>query len=82
VLTACFGGVLRDVLAGQPSVLLRREIYVTAAILAGAVFVGVDLLGVPKLLSAAAGVLAGLALRGGALLWDWRLPGFTPSGSR
>jgi uncharacterized membrane protein YeiH len=82
VLTACFGGVLRDVVAGQPSVLLRREIYVTAAILAGAVFVGVDLLSVPKLLSAAAGVLAGLALRGGALLWDWRLPGFTPSGSR
>jgi len=31
VLTACFGGVLRDVLANEPSVLLRREIYVTAS---------------------------------------------------
>lgn len=26
VLTACFGGVIRDVLAGQPSALLKREI--------------------------------------------------------
>jgi len=76
VLTACFGGVIRDVLAGQPSVLLRRDIYITAAILAGAVFVGADLLGAPMLVSAAAGVLAGLGLRGGALLWGWRLPSF------
>ena len=29
-LTATFGGVLRDVLAGEPSVLLRREITITA----------------------------------------------------
>ena len=35
VLTATFGGVLRDLLAGEPSVLLRPEIYVTAA-MAGA----------------------------------------------
>jgi uncharacterized membrane protein YeiH len=81
VLTACFGGVIRDVLAGQPSVLLRREIYLTAAIVAGAVFVGVDLLGAPMLLSSAAGVLAGLTLRGGALLWGWRLPAFARSSS-
>ena len=30
-LTACFGGVVRDLLAGQPSILLRREITVSAA---------------------------------------------------
>src|SRR5690606_29315951 len=28
VLTATFGGILRDLLAGEPSVLLRPEIYV------------------------------------------------------
>ena len=39
VLTACFGGVIRDVLAGQPSVLLKREISVSAALLAAALFV-------------------------------------------
>ena len=35
MLTATFGGILRDLLAGEPSVLLRPEIYVTAA-MAGA----------------------------------------------
>jgi hypothetical protein len=29
VLTATFGGVIRDVLAHEPSVLLQRELYVT-----------------------------------------------------
>ncbi len=31
MLTATFGGILRDIIAGEPSVLLRPEIYVTAA---------------------------------------------------
>jgi uncharacterized membrane protein YeiH len=31
VLTACFGGIVRDVLAGEPSILMRPELYVTAA---------------------------------------------------
>ncbi|HST93100.1 MAG TPA: TRIC cation channel family protein, partial [Brevundimonas sp.] len=38
-LTACFGGVVRDLLAGEPSILLQREITVSAALLAAAVFV-------------------------------------------
>ena len=32
VMTATFGGILRDLLAAEPSVLLRPEIYVTAAL--------------------------------------------------
>ena len=31
VLTACAGGIIRDVLAGEPSILMRPELYVTAA---------------------------------------------------
>ena len=31
VITACVGGIIRDVLAGEPSILLKPEIYVTAA---------------------------------------------------
>uniref|UniRef100_UPI00286E8914 trimeric intracellular cation channel family protein n=1 Tax=Phenylobacterium sp. TaxID=1871053 RepID=UPI00286E8914 len=38
-LTACFGGVIRDVLAHEPSILLRREVYVTAALVGAGVFV-------------------------------------------
>jgi uncharacterized membrane protein YeiH len=39
VFTACFGGVVRDVLAGEPSIILRPELYVTAAALPAEVFV-------------------------------------------
>jgi len=34
VLTACAGGIIRDLLAGEPSILMRPELYVTAAALA------------------------------------------------
>ena len=33
VLTGCVGGIIRDVLAGEPSIILRPELYVTAAAL-------------------------------------------------
>ena len=42
VLTACAGGIIRDVLAGEPSILMRRELYVTAAALSAGLFVGAD----------------------------------------
>jgi len=74
VLTACFGGVLRDVLSEQPSVLLRREIYVTAAIAAASVFVIASAFGLAHAWAAALGVGAGLIVRGGALTFGWRLP--------
>src|SRR3954451_9207771 len=39
VLTACVGGIIRDVLAGEPSILMRPELYVTAAALSAGLFV-------------------------------------------
>lgn len=81
-LTACFGGVVRDLLAGQPSVLLRREITVSAAILAASVFVGLKMLGLSNVAAALVAAPAGLALRGGALLWGWSLPSFPEPRSR
>ena len=36
VLTACAGGTIHDVLAGEPSILMRPKIYVTAAALSSA----------------------------------------------
>ena len=40
VMTACVGGIIRDVLANEPSILMRPELYVTAAALASGLFVG------------------------------------------
>ncbi len=75
VLTATAGGVIRDITAGEPSVLLRREIYITAALLGAAAFVAAAELGYPE----AAGIVGfGLAilLRGAALRFGWTMPAF------
>ena len=76
VLTACFGGIVRDVLAGQPSVLMRRELYVTPAALTAGLFVGLSLAGVTVWPAAAAAILAGFALRGAAIVKGWSLPAY------
>jgi uncharacterized membrane protein YeiH len=75
-LTACFGGIVRDLLAGQPSILLRREITVSAAIVAATVYVVGRAAGLDQWPAAAIAAPAGFALRAGALLWGWSLPGF------
>jgi uncharacterized membrane protein YeiH len=76
VLTACFGGVIRDVLASQPSALLKREITVSAALLAAAGFVALTVAGVAPLWAGIAGALAGFGLRAGAIHYGWGLPAF------
>jgi uncharacterized membrane protein YeiH len=76
VLTACFGGVIRDVLAGHPSALLKREITISAALLAAAGFVALYAAGVPPLWAGVAGGVAGFGLRAGAIHYGWALPAF------
>jgi uncharacterized membrane protein YeiH len=76
MVTATFGGILRDVFAGEPSVLLRREIYVTAALLSAAVFVIAAQFGVDPWLAGAGAFAAGFILRAGAIVYGWTLPGF------
>jgi uncharacterized membrane protein YeiH len=76
VLTAVFGGVIRDVLAGEPSVLLRRELTVTPALVGAGAFMALTAVGAPFLASSAVGFTSALALRAGAILFGWALPGF------
>ena len=76
VLTACLGGIVRDVLAGEPSTLLRPELYVTAAAMASALMVGLLLAGVPAALAGLAATASGFALRGGAIYFGWKLPAY------
>jgi len=75
-LTATFGGILRDLFAGEPSVLLRREIYITAAVLGATVFVAADSLGADPVLAGLVAFLAGFVLRAGAIARGWTLPGY------
>jgi uncharacterized membrane protein YeiH len=74
VLTACLGGIIRDVLAGEPSILMRPELYVTAAALSAALTVGLLAAGVPGAVAGLIAFAAGFALRGAAILRGWALP--------
>ncbi|PSJ55680.1 trimeric intracellular cation channel family protein [Kumtagia ephedrae] len=76
MLTATLGGILRDLLAGEPSVLLRPEIYVTAALAGAAVFTLADLGGLPDVASALLAFATAFAVRGGALWFGWRIPAY------
>ncbi|MHA3790313.1 trimeric intracellular cation channel family protein [Sphingomonas sp. YL-JM2C] len=76
VFTACLGGIIRDVLAGEPSILLRPELYVTAAALSAGLFVVLTLLGAPLLPAAGIAALAGFALRALAIHRGIALPSY------
>jgi uncharacterized membrane protein YeiH len=74
VMTATVGGIVRDIAAQEPSVLLRPEIYVTAALTGAATFTLLAILGLTMPLAAGIGALAALAVRGGALWFGWTFP--------
>lgn|SRR5690606_11575157 len=74
VLTATFGGILRDQIAGEPSVLMRPEVYVTAAVAGAVTFTVLHIAGLPLLLSATPAFLVAFAIRGGALRYGWSFP--------
>jgi len=76
VLTACAGGIIRDVLAGEPSILMRPELYVTAAALSSGLFVGLALLGLSLPIAGGVAAIAGFTLRGLAIARGWSLPAY------
>lgn len=76
VITACVGGIIRDVLANEPSVLIKPEIYVTAAALASGLFAILLWAGSPVLPAAAIGAIAGFALRALAITKGLAIPAY------
>jgi len=76
VLTACAGGIIRDLLAGLPSILMRPELYVTAAALSAGLFVGLTLVGLPTPIGALIAAAAGFTLRALAIARGWSLPAY------
>jgi uncharacterized membrane protein YeiH len=76
MLTATFGGIARDILAGEPSVLLRPEIYVSATLAGAALYTFGALAGLPQPVAGVAGFAAAFAVRGGALRFGWSFPAY------
>jgi len=78
MLTGAAGGILRDVVAGEPSVIMRREIYITAVIIGAMAFVALDSLGLPVYLSTTFGATIVFVIRAGAIARGWSLPQYKP----
>ena len=76
VITGCVGGIIRDVLAGRPSILMRPEIYVTAAALSAGLCALGQSLGLARELVWPLAALAGFGLRGMAISRGLSLPAY------
>ena len=76
VITGCVGGIIRDVVAGRPSILMRPELYVTAAALSASVSVLGDLAGIRREWVWVAATAAGYGLRLAAIRWNLALPAY------
>ena len=74
VMTATFGGLLRDVVAGEAPLALKPEIYVSAALVSSAAYVGMWSFELPVLISVLVAATAGFLVRSGAILKGWVLP--------
>lgn len=74
VSTACFGGVLRDILSNEVTLILRNDIYMTACIAGSGIYIlfnhlGHDAIALPF------GFITCLTLRGLAIQYKLQLPG-------
>jgi len=74
VITATFGGIIRDLLGGESPVILSREIYASAALAGAVIFTSSVALGEPRELALGTGFAVGLLVRAAALHYDWSLP--------
>ena len=77
IATATFGDIIRDILGGEILIILRREIYVTAALLGSTVFVTCLNLSFTRDLAMIVGFIAAFALRAAAIVFELSLPVFT-----
>jgi len=74
--TATFGGVVRDVLCNEVPLVLRQEIYATAALIGSAIYVGLTAVGLGVGLSAIFAALATFAIRAAAIAFNIQSPKF------
>jgi uncharacterized membrane protein YeiH len=75
-ITGTAGGAIRDVLTGEIPLVLRRDLYATASLAGGLVYVLLAALTGPTLTAALVGAGVVVALRLAAIVWGLHLPVF------
>ncbi len=82
VITAAVGGIVRDVLGQEPSILLKKEIYITAALLGAVAYVAALGAGTTNLLAQVIGIALAFGLRALAITRGWSLPTYRTRAGR
>lgn len=73
VISACFGGVVRDVLTNEVPLIFRREIYASACLLGGSVYMLMDHASLNHNTSVLASILSVIIIRYLAIRNSWTL---------
>jgi len=74
VMSAAFGGLMRDIIVNEVPLILRAEIYALAALAgAGAYIIAIGL-GVPASVAAISAALLAFVIRGASVQFGWSLP--------
>ncbi len=76
VITATFGGIVRDLLAGVPTLVLHKEIYVTAAFSGACVFWVFSQTDMPENIIFTISFVTTFLIRALALVYRLKLPGY------
>ncbi|MDN3653351.1 trimeric intracellular cation channel family protein [Thalassotalea ponticola] len=75
-ITGVAGGMIRDVICNQIPLILRQEIYATAALIGSVLFVVLIHMGVSQHLAGSLAMLSALVLRLAGIYWQVSLPAF------
>ncbi len=81
MITGTCGGVLRDLLCGQPPLLLRKELYASVSLLTGLLYMAGQRAGFHHDMVMLAAMATGFALRVLAIRYDWNMPRFVYRGA-
>jgi uncharacterized membrane protein YeiH len=73
-MTACFGGVIRDILCNEIPIIFRREIYATICIIGGMVFFSLKYFNLNNDVLYLATSLVIITIRLMAVKFKWYLP--------
>jgi len=74
VITATFGGAIRDILCDEIPLIFRREIYATACILGAVSYLGFEALGFGLILKTTLACSIIILIRTLAVLKNWSIP--------
>lgn len=72
--SATFGGLIRDVLLSEPSLFMKQDIYVTAALAGGGAYIGLLELGVGEALAAPFAAVSAFIIRAAAIVFNISVP--------